>query len=104
MKRLIVAESAHKDLQTIHDFIAKDNAVAADRWIDQLVKNFETVSAQPGIGKRRDDLKRGFRSITEGDYIIFYRIQKSTDSIEIVRVVHGKRDLRKALSESIDAQ
>jgi plasmid stabilization system protein ParE len=100
LKRLIIAESAHEDLRSIHDYIAKDDAAAADRWIDTLVKNFDALSAQPGIGQKRDALKRGFRSITEGEYIIFYRVNEQSDFVEIARVLHGKRDLRKAFSES----
>ena len=96
MKRLLVAPSAQKDLQGIHDFIAQDNPEAADRWIDKLVSRFDNLSHQPGIGRKRDDLKSGYRSISEGQYVIFYRIA-TDDALEIVRVLHGKRDLRKAL-------
>lgn len=98
MKRLIIAASARRDLQQIHDYIAKDNADAADRWIDRLVNRFDVLSAQPGIGRKRDEVKPGYRSVAEGDYVIFYLLP-AADAVEIVRVVHGKRDLGKALKD-----
>lgn len=45
----------------------------------------------PGIGRRRDDLAPGLRSISYANYLIFYR--PIDDGIEIVRVLHGSRDL-----------
>lgn len=40
-----------------------------------------------------------YRSVTEGDYVILYRLVSESE-LEIVRVVHCKRDLGKALKES----
>lgn len=98
MKRLIISNSAQRDLRRIHDFIAKDNVLAADRWIDRLVESFNLVRSQPGIGRKRDRVGPGFRSIAEGDYMIFFW-QPSEDIVEIIRVIHGKRQLRRALKD-----
>ncbi len=98
MKRLIIAASAQRDLQEIHDYIANDNTDAASRWIDRLVSRFEDLSALPGIGRKRTKLDPRYRSITEGDYVIFYQTT-ADDAVEVVRVIHGKRDLGQALTE-----
>jgi toxin ParE1/3/4 len=45
----------------------------------------------PKAGREREELEAGLRSFVEGSYIIFYRIVSG--SIEIVRVLHGARDI-----------
>ena len=52
----------------------------------------------PGVGRKWDEIKPGYRSISEGEYVIFYRL-KTDDAVEVMRIVHGKRDLGKALSD-----
>lgn len=48
----------------------------------------------------RDEIKPGLRSVAEGDYVIFYRIEDQ-DRIAILRLVHAKRDITKlTFSES----
>ena len=53
---------------------------------------------QPRMGRVRDGLSPGYRSITVGDYLILYRIV-SAEEVMVIRVVHGKRDLGKALED-----
>jgi toxin ParE1/3/4 len=98
LKRLIIAASAHRDLEQIHDYIAKDSADAASQWIDRLVSQFDILSAQPGVGRKRNEIRSGYRSIAEGDYVIFYRLAAG-DAVEIVRIIHGKRNLNEALKD-----
>jgi len=47
------------------------------------------------MGRTRDELVPGLRSLPFGRYVIFYRALD--DGSEIVRVLHGARDLRRAL-------
>ena len=97
-KRLIIAPSAIRDLQEIHDYIANDNVDAASRWIDMLYGRFDLLCHQPGMGRKRDEVIAGFRSVTEGDYVIFYQPMPD-DALEIKRIMHAKRDLGKALTD-----
>ena len=46
---------------------------------------------QPGSGRYREELASGIQSFPFGRYIIFYRAV--TSAIEIVRVLHGARDI-----------
>ncbi len=78
MKRLIISVSARNDLQEIHDYIAKDNADAAVRWIDRLVNRFDVLSAQPGIGRKRDDVKPNYRSIIEKSHVLTKLVQSKS--------------------------
>jgi len=43
------------------------------------------------MGRRRDELSPGLRSVVMGSYLIFYRPLE--DGIRLMRVAHGSRDL-----------
>lgn len=45
----------------------------------------------PLMGRSRDDLAQGVRSIVSDPHILFYRLSK--DEIEIARVLHQREDV-----------
>jgi toxin ParE1/3/4 len=95
--RLVFSSDAEADLEEIGDFIAEDNPAAAISFVQQLRQRCRQVAEFPGIGRRRSDLRSGYRSVTEGDYVILYRLASESE-LEIVRVVHGMRDLGNTLT------
>ena len=93
MITLIIAAEAQDDLDSIAEFIARDNLVAAEQFIDRLAGIFGRLCEAPGIGSPRDELMPGLRGRAFGSYIVYYRM--GCDSIEIIRVVHSARDQTK---------
>ena len=91
MSRYRLSEQSRSDLDDIWLYIASDNVSAADRFVDELVGNFETLATQPGIGRTRHGLAESLRSFPVGNYVIFYRAMQ--DGIEVVRVLSGFRDI-----------
>jgi toxin ParE1/3/4 len=43
------------------------------------------------LGRQRDELRPGYRSFPVGQYLILYRV--TDESVEIMHILHGKRDL-----------
>ncbi|MGH9741426.1 MAG: type II toxin-antitoxin system RelE/ParE family toxin, partial [Candidatus Acidiferrum sp.] len=60
-------------------------------FIDELYRAMEALGRQPNSGRLREELLPGIRSFPFGSYLIFYRVV--TKAIEIVRVLHGARDI-----------
>jgi toxin ParE1/3/4 len=83
---------ARQDVLDIWRYIAQDNEPAADRFVDLLVHHFQLIGDNPYIGRRRDELRSGYRSFPGGEYLIFYRV--SEPGVRIMHVVHGRRDLK----------
>jgi toxin ParE1/3/4 len=83
---------AQDDLLEIWLRIAKENVAAADRLLDQIELKCRTLVDFPEIGPPREDIGRGVRVLTVGNYLVLYRAGRQR--AEIVRVVHGARDLR----------
>ena len=92
---------ATEDLDDIWWFIAKDNPEAADRVEQEILTACEGLARWPLQGHVRPDLtKRPVRFWTVprySNYIIVYRPE--TQPLQIVRVLHGKRNLRRILRQ-----
>jgi len=88
--RITFAVEAGQDIEEIYASIAEDNVAAADRHRERLKRRWEQLKDQPRMGRARDDIKPGYRSVTEGAYLILYRIV-SVEEVMIMRVVHGSK-------------
>lgn len=95
MMRLTYLPAAVADLREIALYIAEDNPGRAISFVDALrAKAAETVE-RPASFTARDDLAPGLRVARYGRYLILFQVV--ADGVEIVRVLHGARDLRGAL-------
>ncbi len=83
--------AADLDADEIWFWVAADSPRAAH----SLLSDFDDVAAGllefPALGVSREDLAPGLRSFPVKSYLIFYRPVE--DGIEIVRVLHGRRDV-----------
>lgn len=98
MTMYVLSAAAEADLDAIWEYIALDNVDAADRWIERLFAAFEALAQTPGMGHKREDLTSFpvyFWPV--GAYLILYR--HSVESIEIVAVTQGSRDIPGFLSQ-----
>ena len=91
--KLVVTTQAQEDLREIEEYIGNDNPKAALDFVQRLTERFHELTNAPGIGRKRDDWAPGMRSSRVGDHLIFYRVRGET--LEIVHVLHGRRDLPK---------
>jgi toxin ParE1/3/4 len=89
--RLIHTPAAEQDLVDIWATIALYNRVAADRIYDDFWRRAKELKTLPELGRDRSEIAEGIRALNCRDYLILYRILP--DMVEIVRVVHGARDL-----------
>jgi toxin ParE1/3/4 len=73
-------------------YIARDNVAAADKLLESIEAKCRLLVDHPAIGPARDDIGRGIHTLTVGRYLVLYRIGQ--ERVEIVRVVHGAKELR----------
>ncbi len=62
-----------------------------NQYLKMLDVSFQQLAANPLKGKDCSDIRNGYRKFIVGSHVIFYR-QTLTDTIEIVRVLHGHMD------------
>lgn len=89
---------ARQDLIDIYVTIGLDNASAAERMYTLLERRVNSLGASPRMGVRRPEIAPSARMLVEGMYLILYELRPDHDEvpvteIEIVRIVHGHRDL-----------
>jgi len=82
---------AEADLIEIWTYIAQDSLASADKLLDEIDEKSQTLARSPFIGKACDELGPKIRSFPIGNYVLFY--QPIEDGIEIIRVLHGARDI-----------
>lgn len=98
MPTLSKTRRAEQDLEEIWLHIALDNPAAADGVLDQIAQTCSLLLANPKMGRARPELAPELRSFPASrSYILFYR--PVWNGVEIVRVLHGARDVGVAFGE-----
>jgi toxin ParE1/3/4 len=91
MARVTRRPAAEADILENWAYIAEDSIAEADRWVDRLDEKLTLWATQPMMGRGRDELSPGLRSMAFGRYVVFF--EPMPDGIDIVRVLHGSRDI-----------
>jgi toxin ParE1/3/4 len=90
-RRVLWTRQAEIDLIEIWVYIAEDNRAAAGRTIRAIKSKCDRLMNFPLAGTKRPEILPGIRSLSVGNYVVFY--QPGEDVVYIVRVVHGSRDV-----------
>ena len=104
MRRVDLTPAASADLDGEFDYLAERNTDAARRFYPAARETFSDLAEMPGMGVLRDyqnpqlagmrmQAIKGFRN-----YLAFYLTTE--DSIQVLRVLHGARDIEKAFRPS----
>jgi toxin ParE1/3/4 len=89
--RLRIASAALADMESIAEFIGRDNPARAGSFSDELAQKIEAIAERPLSFPARADLKPNLRSALHGNYLIIFRVLE--DELDVLRVVHGARDI-----------
>ena len=97
MKGFRLAPQARADIREIWTYIAADSSEAAGRVRNAILDSCRRLAQHPRIGHRRDDL-------TSRDDVLFWPVysylivyRADTKPLEILRVLHGNRDVSRIL-------
>lgn len=90
-RAIVRTPAAEEDLINIWILVALDNPAAADRLLDRIGERIALLADFPEAGVAREDIAEGLRMLTVGSYVVLYRL--AGRRVEIVRVVHGARDV-----------
>lgn len=93
MPRIVLSNLADSDLDEIWTYVDADNPIAAENLLRSITKKFELLANHKGIGTPRPKIDDSIRVFPVGRYLILFR--RLDDGIEVVRVVHGARDVTK---------
>ena len=87
-----LTQVAKNDLKEIWRYTVQNwSEQQAEKYIYQLEKKFQDLVQNPHLGRSRSDIQKGYRSLLEGQHIIFYRV--TNDIIEIIGIPHASMDV-----------
>lgn len=89
--KLGISPLAEQDLESIGDWIAKDNPIRALSFIEELYQKCLLIAESPTLYAERPEILPGLRSCAYGRYLLFFRVLEA--EVRIERILHGSRDI-----------
>jgi toxin ParE1/3/4 len=89
--KLVFRPEAEADLADIYDHIAADSPARAKRFVALLRERCGALRQHPRMGRTRDELRPGLRSLPVERYLVIYRVREG--AVEVAAVIHGSRDV-----------
>lgn len=95
--KVVLTRPAAIDLEAIGDWIAHDNQARAVTFVEELRQRAASLARFPNAGPPRPQWGEGVRIAVHGRYLVIYRVRN--DTVQVLRILHGARDLDRLLSD-----
>ncbi len=100
---VVWTDPAKRDLKRIRDYIAADSNYYAKQAVQGIIAKTEKLNHFPEIGRMVPELEDPrIRELIFYSYRLVYEIK--LQDIDILAIIHGKRDFLKAYQENDDDQ
>ena len=93
MEKVIWTDRALADLGVILRYVARDNPEAAQRLGQNILEVTNLLSSFPKMGRIYPKSSRKSRCMPHKNYLIIYQEDENRRMIEILRILHGARNL-----------
>ena len=102
--KIKLTEQAEKNLRSIFEYIAYDlqSVQVAVGQLDRLEKNILSLDSIPERFRAYNKepwRSRGLRIMPVDNYIVFYIPDRNTETVTVVRVMYGGRDMDAQLKQ-----
>ncbi|MCM1113305.1 MAG: type II toxin-antitoxin system RelE/ParE family toxin [Muribaculum sp.] len=97
---------ARQDLRDIYEYIAlellaAETATGQTRRIMKMIRSLEEMPMRHQLYEEEPWHSRGIRVLPVDNYLILYLPEESQNTVNIVRIMYGGRDIQKQLSETV---
>ncbi len=98
---------AKQDLRSIYSYIAEKLLVPATAagQVQRIMKEIRSLEEMPMRYRLYDDEpwhSMGLRFFPVNNYLVFYLPDESTNTVRIVRIMYGGRDIHRQLDETTE--
>ena len=98
---------AINDIAEIKSYIREEfgNSIAANRAAINIAKSYKQLKAMPYMGvalRSKVNIDTPYRLIVSGNYLVFYEVNKNDNLIDVIRIIHSKRNYTKILFPNYD--
>lgn len=104
---LVYTLQAQQDLKNIYEYIAyslqaPQAAQNISQKLMQAAHSLETMPERNPLYREEPWHSHGLRFLPVKNYLMFYTIDKETDTVSIVRIVYGGMDISRQLEGSME--
>ena len=100
MRKVRIAGAATSDLRGIWSYVAQSDTESATQLVKEIVKRFALLRDNPFMGRQQHHLLINLRSFPVKGFLIFY--QPFEEHVDILRVLHGSRDVERIFEQFFD--
>jgi toxin ParE1/3/4 len=94
--QLVIAPAAKNDLKDIYQYgLRQWGQAQSENYLATMKNQFWLLTQQPLMGTERNELLPEARSLPIESHTLFYRVTANT--VEIIRVLHGRQDPQRHL-------
>lgn len=99
MAKVILRQKAIDDLTDIWNYtIYRWTENEAEKYYQAIKYACKEIGENPDIGREYNEISENLFGLKSGKHIIFY-YQISEDEIDVVRILHGRMDLKSRIFE-----
>ncbi|MGR6430356.1 type II toxin-antitoxin system RelE/ParE family toxin [Rhizobium sp. PAMB 3174] len=96
--KLVWSPRAREDVKRIYVDLGLVSPLSAERYFARFKSKTALLSEHPRLGSRHPEIHHSARMLVEAPYVILYETIPDTEegevhTVEIVRVIDGRRDL-----------
>ena len=105
--KVMYTARAKKDLRNIFRYIseellAPENATGQTERIMTAIRKLDTMPNRNRLYEEEPWYSRGLRFFPVDNYLVFYKTDDETETVYVVRIMYGGRDIHKQLSQTED--
>jgi len=105
--KIVFTLQAQRDLKNIYEYLAytlqvPDSAHVIYQKIIQTAHSLESMPRRNPLYKGEPWHSKGVRFIPAKNYLLFYTINPTADTVTIFRILYGGMDINRQLSEPSD--
>ena len=92
--------AAQNDLRDIVDYLNTRSPQAAVKYYDLIIERIEILRSMPNCCPLVRDAQlrlRGYRKLIVKSYIVFYVVKDEDKTVQIHRIIYGRRQYEKLL-------
>ncbi|WP_462268398.1 type II toxin-antitoxin system RelE/ParE family toxin [Desulfobacter sp.] len=98
MNQYILSLNAQKSLRDIKAYsFEKFGEQQTITYLKLIEKKLQMIAESPDIGRKREEIKKGYLSFLAGSHVIFYR--KAKNHVDIIDILHQSMEPYRHLEE-----
>lgn len=95
-----LSREANEDLTNIWFYTLETWSVEqADRYVNLIIDEIEYLAINPQAGKNANHIRKDYLSSKIKSHVIFYRVLKRKNVIQVIRILHQRMDIINKLNE-----